>query len=175
MKLYKETIGVKSHGGTPSYINITEQVKEAIKKSGVYDGICVVMSPHTTCSVFFEEYCHDMTEDGDEFLQADLNDALNKIIPEHVSGDQFRYPGPEHFAAVQSWPSAAAYLPNDDISDLYNGDAHMRATLLGSSQTFDVSDGELGVGVTGYIYFTDFDRTRARDRKCKIVVMGEEE
>ena len=47
------------------------------------------------------------------------------------------------------------------------------ATLLGSSQVFDVEDGKLGVGSTGYVYFVDFDRTRARTRKCKIIVMGE--
>ena len=39
--------------------------------------------------------------------------------------------------------------------------------------TFEVTDGKLGVGTTGYCYFVDFDRTRARARKCIIVVMGE--
>ena len=42
-----------------------------------------------------------------------------------------------------------------------------------ASQTFEVDEGKLGVGVTGYIYFVDFDRTRARNRRCKIIVMGE--
>lgn len=110
---------------------------------------------------------------GTSFLQADLNDALGKILPDHTDASQYRYPGPEHFAAVRSWPSAAAYLPNDDISDLYNGDAHLRATIIGSSQTFEVADGKLGVGVTGYVYFVDFDRTHPRERKCKVVIIGE--
>lgn len=173
MSVYKQQLKLMSHGGTPSYIDITGQVKEAIEKSGIQEGICAVISPHTTCSVFFEEYAHDFTPEGDEFLQADLNDALRKIIPDHTDASQYRYPGPEHFAAVRSWASAASYLPNDDISDLYNGDAHLRATILGSSQIFEVDAGRLGVGVTGYIYFVDFDRTRPRERKCKIVVLGE--
>ncbi len=173
MKIYKETLKLQSHGGTPSYINITPQVHTAIEQSGIKEGICVVISPHTTCGVFFEEYVHDLTEKGDEFLQADLNDALTKIIPDHTTASQYRYPGPEHYAAVKSWPSAAAYLPNDDISDLYNGDAHLRATVIGSSQTFEVADGKLGVGVTGYVYFVDFDRTHPRERKCKVIVIGE--
>ena len=173
MSVYKEQIKIQSHGGTPSYINITPQVKEAIEKSNIKEGICVVISPHTTCGVFFEEYVHDCTADGDEFLQADLNDALGKILPDHTDASQYRYPGPEHFAAVRSWPSVAAYLPNDDISDLYNGDAHLRATIIGSSQTFEVADGKLGVGVTGYVYFVDFDRTHPRERKCKVVIIGE--
>ena len=60
LAVYKETILLKSHGKTPTYVNITPQVREAIEKSG----ICTVISPHTTCSVFFEEFVHDYNEAG---------------------------------------------------------------------------------------------------------------
>ena len=69
MKIYKEQIDLRSHGTTPTFINITPQVKEAIAKSGIQSGIVTIISPHTTCSVFFEEFVHDLTEDGTEFLQ----------------------------------------------------------------------------------------------------------
>ena len=82
MSVYKEQINLTSHGVTPSFFDITPSVKEAIKKSKIQNGICVVISPHTTCSVFFEEFVHDYNENGDEFLQADLNNVLKKIIPE---------------------------------------------------------------------------------------------
>ena len=173
MSVYKEHLKLQSHGGTPSYINVTPQVRAAIENSGIKEGLCVVISPHTTCGVFFEEFVHDITPEGDEFLQADLNDVLKKIIPDHTDASQFRYPGPEHFRIVRTWPNAADYLPDDDISDLYNGDAHLKATVIGSSQTFEVTDGKLGVGTTGYVYFVDFDRTRPRERKCSVVVIGE--
>ena len=39
MAVYKETIMLKSHGGTPTYVNITPQVREAIEKSGIKNGI----------------------------------------------------------------------------------------------------------------------------------------
>ena len=68
MAVYKETIKVKSHGGTPSYINITGDVRRVIEESGIKSGICAVISPHTTCSVFFEEFVHDFNEAGDEAL-----------------------------------------------------------------------------------------------------------
>ena len=32
MAVYKETIMLKSHGKTPTYVNITPQVREAIRK-----------------------------------------------------------------------------------------------------------------------------------------------
>lgn len=173
MAVYKETIQVESHGNTPTYVNITPQVKEAIKNSGISSGICAVISPHTTCSVFFEEFVHDYTEDGDEFLQVDLNKVLSGLIPDQTETGIYMYPGEEHYKAVASWPNAEEYLPNGDRTALWNCDAHLKATLLGSSQVFDVEDGKLGVGTTGYIYFADFDRTRPRTRKCKIVIIGE--
>ncbi|WP_330998168.1 YjbQ family protein [Pectinatus frisingensis] len=74
---------------------------------------------------------------------------------------------------MEAWPDAEKYLPNGDRRALLNCDAHLKATLLGSSQIFDVDDGEFGAGPTGYVYFVDFDRTRARARKCKVIVLGE--
>ena len=171
--VYKQQITVQSHGNTPSYINITEEVKKAIQQSNIQNGICTVISPHTTCSVFFEEFVHDYNEAGDEFLQQDLNNVLTKIIPDQVSADIYTYPGEEHYKAEESWPNTAEYLPDGDRKALWNCDAHLKATLIGSSQTFDVDNGKLGVGTTGYVYFVDFDRTRSRTRKCKIIVIGE--
>ena len=171
--VYKQQITVQSHGNTPSYINITEEVKKAIQQSNIQNGICTVISPHTACSVFFEEFVLDYNEAGDEFLQQDLNNVLTKIIPDQVSADIYTYPGEEHYKAVESWPNTAEYLPDGDRKALWNCDAHLKATLIGSSQTFDVDNGKLGVGTTGYVYFVDFDRTRSRTRKCKIIVIGE--
>lgn len=173
MTVYKKQITVESKGNIPTYINITDAVKEVIVESRISEGICTVISPHTTCAVFFEEYAHDEDETGNESLQVDLNNVLEKIIPDHDSAETFVYPGEEHYQAVESWPNAEDYLPGGDRTALWNGDAHLKATIIGSSEVFDVSSGKLGVGSTGYIYFADFDRTRSRQRKCKIAVIGE--
>ncbi len=173
MTVYKETIKLTSHGKTPSFFDITPQVKKAITDSNVKNGICTVISPHTTCAVFFEEFVHDYTENGDEFLQEDLNEVLQKIIPDNIAEGQYKYPGEEHYKAVASWPDAEAYLPGGDRTALLNCDAHLKATIIGSSETFEVDDGKLGVGTTGYVYFVDFDRTRSRTRKSKIIIIGE--
>ena len=176
MKIYKEQIDLRSHGVTPTFINITPEVKQAIANSGIRSGIVTIISPHTTCSVFFEEFVHDLTEDGTEFLQMDLNDALCKIIPDQTEippAGPYMYPGPEHYADVASWPDAEVYLPGGDKTALLNCDAHIKATLLGNSATLEVEDGKLAVGTTGYVYFVDFDRTRERGRRCRVIVMGE--
>ena len=173
MTVFKKKLTLESHGGTPTFINITEELRAAIAESGIREGIATVISPHTTCAVFFEEFVHDVDETGTEFLQNDLNAVLEKIIPDQADWNQYQYPGEEHYRAVERWPDAEAYLPGGDRTALWNCDAHLKATLIGSSETFEVTDGKLGVGTTGYCYFVDFDRTRARTRKCIIVVMGE--
>lgn len=173
MKVYKEIIELESHGGRPSYMDITTEVRAIIERSGVKNGTCTVISPHTTCAVFFEEFAHDINEDGDEFLQEDLNNVLAKIIPEQTTKEVYTYPGELHYEEVEKWPNIAEYIPDGDRSALWNGDAHLRATIIGSSEVFDVDNGQLGVGTTGYVYFVDFDRARPRKRKCKVIVMGE--
>ena len=62
MSVYKTTIKLQSNGGEPTFINITDEVKAAIADSGIQDGICTIISPHTTCAVVFEEYVHDTDE-----------------------------------------------------------------------------------------------------------------
>lgn len=66
----------------------------------------------------FEEFVHDYNEAGDEFLQEDLNDVL-KIIPDHVSANQYNYPGEEHYKAVESWPDADTHIFQTEIEQLY--------------------------------------------------------
>lgn len=172
MKLYKKTFTVETQANKTTYVDITPNLREIVKESGIQEGVLAMITPHTTCSLFFEEFVHDVTEDGDEFLQVDLNKALEKIIPDHVAASTYLYPGEGHYEAVEAWPNAAEYLPDGDRRALWNGDAHLKATLIGSSEMVDVTGGDLGVGSTGYFYFADFDQTRERTRKCQVTVWG---
>ena len=43
MAVYKETIKLKSHGTTPTFINITPQVKEAIANSNIQNGLNIAI------------------------------------------------------------------------------------------------------------------------------------
>lgn len=172
MKIYREKIELISKDNQISYFDITDNVQAVINNSGIQMGIVSVVTPHTTCAVFYEEFVHDIDEDGFEFLQKDLNDVLDKMIPPHKSSETYLYPGEAHYQAVAEWPNIEEYMPNGDQSALWNGDAHLRATLIGSSELLDVENGKLGVGKTGYIYYVDFDRNRSRRRTCSITVIG---
>lgn len=170
------TVELTSRGGSPSFLDVTDQVREVIAASGITTGTVSVISPHTTCSVYFDEFAHDLAEDGNDFLQHDLDAALSRMFPAQTDfppAQGYTYPGEEHYRAVESWPDAASYLPGGDRTQLFNADAHLKACILGSSETFAVIDGSLAFGPTGYVFFVDFDRARSRTRKCHIVVSGD--
>ncbi|MEO1958781.1 MAG: secondary thiamine-phosphate synthase enzyme YjbQ [Nautiliaceae bacterium] len=55
-------------------IDLTKEIKEAVIKSGVKDGICVVFCPHSTASVI-------VFEKSDSSLKRDLLSMLKEIVP----------------------------------------------------------------------------------------------
>ena len=173
MTVYKKTIELKTKAKIVTYVDVTPQIREAIEESGIENGICAVVTPHTTCAIFFEEYAHDRNEDGLDTLQQDLNNVLSKIIPAHDSAEVYNYPGEEHYQVVEGWDNAAEYLPGGDRRALWNGDAHLKSTLIGTSEVLSVEENQLAIGSTGYVYFADFDVTRDRVRKCSITIIGE--
>lgn len=177
MTVFHHSTTVPSHGTTPTFTSVTDEVRRAISESGIRNGIVTVMSPHTTCGVYFDEFAHDLADDGSDFLQQDLNACLARIVPDQVDfppSEGYHYPGEAHFTDVESWPNAPDYLPGGDRSALLNADAHIKGSIIGSSASFPVINGELGFGVTGYIFFVDFDRSpRGRVRRCQITIIGE--
>ena len=65
--------------------DITMQVQDAVRQSGVTDGLCIVFIPHTTAAVTINE-----TADPD--VVRDLNMELDKIVPwedgyHHIEGN----------------------------------------------------------------------------------------
>lgn len=57
-------------------INITQKVKEAVEKSGVKEGICLINAMHITASVFIN--------DEEEGLKQDFTHWLEKLAPYDV-------------------------------------------------------------------------------------------
>ena len=173
MTVFKGLVRVETLAGKPTYVDVTEEVAGIVSQSGIKEGVVHCISCHTTCAVYSQEVDHDMTPAGDTFMQADLSDGLERVFPEQHDWRTYRYPGLRHFEEVESWPNAEAYLPGGDRTLLWNGDAHLRSVLVGSSQTFEVSDGKLEMNGLASVFFVDFDRTRERTRRLRVVVMGD--
>ena len=60
--------------GRDSFSDITPQVRQAIKKSGVADGICLVYCPHTTAGI-------TINENADPAVPRDIIMVLDRAIP----------------------------------------------------------------------------------------------
>jgi secondary thiamine-phosphate synthase enzyme len=51
------------------YIDMTPQIEDALKKSGIREGLCLVNAMHITASVFINDAESGLHQDFDEFLE----------------------------------------------------------------------------------------------------------
>jgi secondary thiamine-phosphate synthase enzyme len=164
MKVTHHTFKVRS-GIRPTFHDVTDEVESALAASEIRDGILVVFSQHTTCSVLIQEASDDLDYWGTDFLMQDLLGVLEAIIPTCRTQGQYHHPGPKHIVA--------ALARDEEASWSLNTDAHLRSVLLGRSVFVPVEDGEMVLGEFGRIYFADFDQVRARERNCRVQIIGE--
>ncbi|MDP3027863.1 MAG: secondary thiamine-phosphate synthase enzyme YjbQ [Nanoarchaeota archaeon] len=73
MKTYTEYITITAKK-QKEIINITDQIEEAVEKSGIKEGICLVNSMHITSSVFIN--------DEESGLKQDFMRWLEELAPE---------------------------------------------------------------------------------------------
>jgi secondary thiamine-phosphate synthase enzyme len=117
-------------------IDITAQVQECLRESGVRNGILNVYAQGATAAVMIQE-------NWDESVQSDVVNLLRQVIPRGV------------------WLH--------DRQD-GNGDSHLKAGLVGPSETIPVIDGRLGLSRWQNIFFCEFDGPRSSRRiVCSVI------
>jgi secondary thiamine-phosphate synthase enzyme len=116
------------------FMDITRSVQEAVKKTGVEEGTCLVFVPHTTAAI-------TINENADPSVPEDILMELNKTVP---FKDQYH-----HLEG--------------------NSPAHVKASLIGCSQTILVESGKLFLGTWQGIFFCEFDGPRNRKFHVKVV------
>lgn len=166
VRIHQEQITVQSKGLHPTFHDITQSIKEILERSGIEKGVLTVYSHHTTCSVMIQECSHDQTYFGLEYLQQDLCNIMEKLIPTCRVENQYMHPGPEH---VKFGDSVGEPGPWTSL----NTDGHLRSSLFGRSESIIVEDGVLDLGEFGHTYFIDWDQVRARKRTVKVTIIGE--
>ncbi|OGW75777.1 MAG: hypothetical protein A2Z72_05170 [Omnitrophica bacterium RBG_13_46_9] len=95
-----------------------------------------------TCIVFVPHTTAGITinENADPSVRSDMIDALDKIVPED-----------------------APYAHSEG-----NSPAHVKASIMGNSETIIIKDGSLFLGTWQGIYFCEFDGPRKRRVAVKI-------
>ncbi len=62
LKTFQREVQLRTAGGL-TVTDITDEVRDAVRESGIQAGICCVFSPHTTCSVRINEWERGFLED----------------------------------------------------------------------------------------------------------------
>jgi len=83
MKSYRRELHFKTDKRR-DFINITPQVRNVLRESGIKDGLCLVNSMHITSSVFIN--------DDEKGLHSDFETWLEKLAPEKPYS-QYRHNG----------------------------------------------------------------------------------
>jgi secondary thiamine-phosphate synthase enzyme len=121
------------------FVNITAEVEEAVRQSGVREGLCLVNAMHITASVFIN--------DDEPGLHDDYKRWLEKLAPFD--------------------PSPEVYHHNRTGED--NGDAHHKRQIMGREVVVAITDGQLHFGPWEKIFYGEFDGRRRKRALIKII------
>jgi secondary thiamine-phosphate synthase enzyme len=150
VRVFQREKQLRTTGGL-SVRDITDEVNEAVRESGIIDGIACIYSPHTTCCVRVNEF-----ETG--FLE-DFAEMLKRLVPS------------ERYYAHDDWDRRTENICPEDM-DLGNGHAHCMSMLLGSAgESIPVVEGALQLGTWQRVLFLELDRER--DRRWIVQVVGD--
>lgn len=117
-------------------IDITSQVKQFAKDSGIQDGLLSVYAQGATAAIMIQE-------NWDSSVPRDVVQLMQKLIPRGV------------------------WLHDQQDG---NGDAHLKAGLVGPSETIPIIDGQLGLSTWQGVFFCEFDGPRSeRQVVCTVV------
>lgn len=128
-------------------IDITAKVQSIVISSKIEKGFATVFAPHTTASIRINH--------NEPLLIQDLMKMVYRLVPTDMnySHDLFE---------IRSGIEA---------SERSNGHAHVKAFLIGSSETIPVLDKKMMLGAKQSIFFVEFDG--GRNREVIVEVVGE--
>ena len=138
MKSYRKIIEVNIPARM-AFLNITDEVKTALKESGIRDGLALINAMHITASVFINDDEPGLHEDYKRWL--------------------------EHLAPFDSSPET--YHHNRTGEE--NGDAHHKRQIMGREVVVAVTNGALDFGPWEQIVYGEFDGRRKKRIMIKII------
>ncbi len=121
------------------FIDITEEVRAILDRSGVVAGTVSVVSAHTTAAVIVNEH--------EPLLLNDMARVLSRLVP---AGDYY-----EH-------NDFSIRTVNMHENEPANGHAHCQHLFLGTSETIPVQDGQLVLGRWQSVFLVELDHARPR-------------
>ncbi len=121
------------------FVNITAEVEQAVRDSGVREGLCLVNAMHITASVFIN--------DNESGLHEDYRRWLESLAPFDASPQRYRH--------------------NRTGED--NADAHLKRQIMGREVVVAITQGKLDFGPWEQIFYGEFDGRRRKRVLIKII------
>jgi secondary thiamine-phosphate synthase enzyme len=121
------------------FVNITHEVEETIRESGVREGLALVNAMHITASVFIN--------DDEPGLHQDYGEWLEDLAPFDPSPERYRH--------------------NRTGED--NGDAHLKRQVMGREVVVAITEGRLDFGPWEQIFYGEFDGGRPKRVLVKVI------
>jgi len=122
-----------------AFVNITPQLEDCLRRSGVRDGLVLCNAMHVTASVFINDDEAGLHEDYKRWL--------------------------EHLAPFD--PSPTRYRHNATGED--NADAHLKRQVMGREVVIAVTNGRLDFGPWEQVFYGEFDGNRPKRVLVKII------
>jgi secondary thiamine-phosphate synthase enzyme len=121
------------------FVNITKEVEDCVRQSGVKEGMVLVNAMHITASVFIN--------DDEPGLHADYKKWLEQLAPFDASPQR--------------------YAHNRTGED--NADAHMKRQVMGREVVVAITNGKLDFGPWEQIFYGEFDGRRPKRVLVKVI------
>ena len=122
-----------------AFENITPQVEEIVRRSGVQEGLVLCNAMHITASVFIN--------DDESGLHGDYKKWLEDLAPFDASPQR--------------------YAHNRTGED--NADAHMKRQVMGREVVVAITKGQLDFGPWEQIFYGEFDGRRSKRVLVKVI------
>ena len=130
------------------FVDITDEVADLVRVSGLREGVANVFSRHTTAAVCIQE--------AEPLLLEDLREFLQRSAPAHA---HYRH---------NDFRVRTVHMHDDESP---NGHSHCLQLMLGSSESIPVADGELLLGTWQRIFLVELDGPRT-SREVVIQALG---
>jgi len=121
------------------FVNITRDVADAVRASGVEEGLCLVNAMHITASVFIN--------DDEPGLHRDYKRWLEELAPFDASPERYHH--------------------NRTGED--NADAHHKRQIMGREVVVAITNGALDLGPWEQVFYGEFDGRRPKRVMIKII------
>jgi len=121
------------------FVNLTSQVRAALKESGIREGLCLVNAMNITSSVFIN--------DNESGLHEDYARWLEQLAPFDPSPERYHH----------------------NRTGEENGDAHLKRQIMGREVVVAVTNAALDFGTWEQIFYGEFDGKRAKRVLIKVI------